>query len=235
MRLPAGGAQLAVRVVVVEDSLLVREGLLRLLEDEPDIEVVAACGSPGEARAAIAEKHPDVVLTDIRMPPTHSDEGLVLARELGERHPGLGVVILSQYLSPDYAITLLDERSEGRGYLIKDRVHRGAVLADALRTVAAGGCHVDPTVVHELLKSRANPSRSRKRSPLDELTPREREILGDIAEGLSNPAIADRRGLTRGAVEKHASSIFLKLGLTSDQDASRRVRATLIYLAERSA
>ncbi|MCU0257616.1 MAG: response regulator transcription factor [Solirubrobacteraceae bacterium] len=217
-----------IRAVVVEDSLLVREGLISLLALEDDIEVVAACATAEEALTAIAAERPDVVLTDIRMPPTQTDEGLRLARELRERDPGLGVIVLSHYVSPESAIAVLDECSDGRGYLLKDRLHSGAALAEALRAVAAGGCRVDPAVVQELLRGREDAAPS----ALDELTPREREILGDIAEGLSNQAIAERRVLTRRAVEKHASAIFLKLGLANAQDTSRRVKATLIQLAE---
>lgn len=214
-----------VRTVVVDDSLLIRQGIVRLLDFDPGVAVVGEFDSPGQTLAAIDELEPDVVLTDIRMPPTHTDEGVVLANTLRERHPRLGVLVLSQHLTPEYAIGLLGHGSESRGYLLKDRLYDLEALSGALRTVAAGGCQIDPLVVEALTGgSRA--------SALDVLTPREREILADIAGGANNQAIADRRVLTRRAVEKHASAIFQKLGLTEDGDANRRVRAVLIYLAE---
>jgi len=198
-----------------------------MLELSPEVEVVASCESAEEALAAVQETGADVVLTDIRMPPTHTDEGIGLARTLRQRHPGVGVVVLSQHVSPEYAIGLLDAGSGGRGYLLKDRLHDLDSLEGALLTVAGGGCHIDPLVVEALTNAH-----SRAASALDQLTPREREILGDIAEGANNQAIADRRVLTRRAVEKHASSIFMKLGLADDPEANRRVRAVLVYLAE---
>lgn len=216
-----------VRTVVVDDSLLVREGVLRLLEFDPGIEVIAACGDPAQALRTVAETQPDVVLTDIRMPPTHTDEGISLAHTLRELYPDVGVVVLSQHVSAEYAIGLLDQGSAGRGYLLKDRLHDLEMLTGALADVAAGGCRVDPLVVHALASERGATE-----SPLDQLTPRENEILADIAEGASNQAIADRRVLTRRAVEKHASSIFQKLGLTDDPGGNRRVKAVLVYLAE---
>lgn len=217
-----------IRAVVVDDSLLIREGLVSVLGLVDDIDVVASCGTPHEALQAVAEQRPDVVLTDIRMPPTQTDEGIVLARTLGAQYPELGIIVLSQHVSPEYAIGLLADGSARRGYLLKDRLHDVDVLSAALRTVAGGGCQIDPLVVEALMEARIG------RSPtlLDRLTPREREILGDIAEGCNNQAIADRRVLTRRAVEKHASAIFMKLGLAHDEDANRRVKATLMYLAE---
>ena len=220
-----------VRAVVVDDSLLIREGLLSLLDLVDEIDVVAACGSPEEALRAVAEHAPDVVLTDIRMPPTQTDEGIRLARTLRERQPDVGVVVLSQHVSPEYAIGLLDAGSRGRGYLLKDRLHDVGTLSAALTTVASGGCQIDPLVVEALMEARVGQGAGE----LDRLTPREREILGDIAEGCSNQAIADRRVLSRRAVEKHASAIFQKLGLAHDEDANRRVKATLVYLAESGA
>ncbi len=217
-----------VRTVVVDDNLIVREGVLRLLEFEPEVEVVACCATAEEALRAVEETLPDAVLTDIRMPPTHTDEGLALARRLREAHPDLGVVVLSQHVSSAYAIGLLEDGPAGRGYLLKDRLHDVEALGQALRTVAAGGCYVDPLVVEALTEAQSRGAPS----PLDQLTPREREILGDIAEGANNQAIADRRVLTRRAVEKHASSIFQKLGLTGDSEGNRRVKAVLLYLAE---
>jgi len=214
-----------VRTVVVDDSLLIRQGIVRLLDFDDGIEVVGAFDSPQQALAAIEGLTPDVVLTDIRMPPTHTDEGIVLANTLRERSPELGVLVLSQHLTPRYAIGLLGSGSEGRGYLLKDRLHDLDTLAGALRTIAGGGCQIDPLVVEALTGGSAA-------SALDVLTPRELQILGDIAEGANNQAIADRRVLTRRAVEKHASAIFQKLGLTDDEDANRRVRAVLVYLSE---
>lgn len=216
-----------IRVVAVDDSLLIREGVAALLGLVDGIELVASCASPGEARAAVEEHRPDVLLSDVRMPPTHRDEGLLLAAELGGTHPELGVVILSQHVSPEYAIALLEHRSRSRAYLLKDRLHDLDTLTAAIRTVAAGGCHIDPLVVEALMAARAG-----VRSRLADLTPREREILADIAEGRSNQGIADHRVLTRRAVEKHASAIFAKLGLTGEGDTSRRVKATLLHLAE---
>jgi len=217
-----------VRTIVVDDSLLIREGVVRLLDFDPGVDVVATCGSPEEALQTVAKLNPDVVLTDIRMPPTHTDEGIALARALRERDPETGVVVLSQHLTPAYAIGLLGDGSQGRGYLLKDRLHELEILTGALRTVAAGGCQIDPLVVEAL--TGAHPDA--ESSALAALTRREREILGDIAEGANNQAIADRRVLTRRAVEKHASAIFQKLGLTEDRDANRRVRAVLLFLAE---
>ncbi len=217
-----------IQVVAAEDSLLVREGLRTLLGLDARLELVSAHATADAALDAVAAERPDVVLTDIRMPPSHTDEGIRLAQALRDRHPEIGVVVLSQHLTPEYAIALLDAGSARRGYLLKDRLHDLDTLGAAIATVAAGGCHIDPLVVEALLAGRA-PAPG---SPLDALTPRELEILGDIAGGLSNQGIADRRVLTRRAVEKHATAIFSKLGLADAQDTSRRVRATLVYLAE---
>jgi DNA-binding NarL/FixJ family response regulator len=198
-----------------------------MLEASDAVDVVASCECAEDALHAVAETHADVVLTDIRMPPTHTDEGIALARSLRERHPDVGVVVLSQHVSPEYAIGLLQEGSVGRGYLLKDRLHDIDALESALVSVAGGGCQIDPLVVQALTSARTRPA-----SPLEALTPRELEILGDIAEGANNQAIADRRVLTRRAVEKHASSIFMKLGLADDPDANRRVRSVLVYLRD---
>jgi len=220
------GEAVPVRVLVVDDSLLIREGVVRLLDVADDIVVVAVCATPDEALVAVREQHPDVVLTDICMPPTQTDEGIQLAHTLRKIHPGVGVVVLSQHVLPEYAIGLLDDGSAGRGYLLKDRLGDLDTLVTALRTVAAGGCQVDPLVVEALVGAGAG----RAASPLDQLSHREMEILGEIAEGWSNQAIAARHSLTLGAVEKHASAIFMKLGLTRDEDANKRVKATLMYL-----
>jgi DNA-binding NarL/FixJ family response regulator len=220
--------EVSVRVVVVDDSLLIREGVVRLLDVAAGIDVVAVCSTADEALAAVRDQRPDVVLTDICMPPSQSDEGIQLAHTLHEIHPGVGVVVLSQHVLPEYAIGLLDDGSAGRGYLLKDRLGDLETLSTALRTVAAGGCQIDPLVVEALVSARAG----RASSLLDQLSDRELEILGEIAEGWNNQTIADRHSLTLGAVEKHASAIFMKLGLTRDEDANRRVKATLMYLAE---
>ncbi len=218
---------MAIRAVVVEDSLLVREGIVHLLALGEGIQVAAVCEGADEALRCVQEGDVDVVLTDIRMPPTHTDEGIELAHTLHETHPEVGVVVLSQHLSPVYAIGLLEQGSTGRGYLLKDRLEDPATLAAALATVASGGCHVDPLVVEALTNNRTRFGPS----PLDLLTPRELEILGDVAEGASNPTISERRVLARRTVEKHISSIFQKLGLGGEPGTDKRVRAVLIYLA----
>lgn len=226
MLAPDALGEMPMQVMVVDDSLLIREGIVSVLEAEPDVRVVATCTGPEEALDALRNARPDVVLTDIRMPPTHTDEGIVLARALGERYPDLGVVVLSQHVSPEHAVALLDQGSSRRGYLLKDRLHDVDTLVGALRTVARGGCHIDPLVIEALMAGRNAPA-----SPVEDLTPREREILALIAEGWNNQAIADRLVLSRRAVEKHASAVFLKLGLANAQDTSRRVRATLMFLS----
>ncbi len=220
---------MTLRVVVCDDSLLIREGLANLFSLRDDIEIVAACDHPVAAKRAVVECTPDAVLTDIRMPPTFTDEGIRLALGLRALPAPPGVLVLSQHLTAEYAIGLLEHGSTGLGYLLKDRVSDPDALVAAVRAVATGGCHIDPLVVEALLRGQAQ----RPRSPLDELTPREREILADIAEGWSNQGIADRRVISLRAVEKHASSIFMKLGLTGAEDFSRRVKATLVYLDER--
>jgi DNA-binding NarL/FixJ family response regulator len=218
----------SLRVVVCDDSLLIREGIAGLFALDGSVEIVASCDHPVSARRAVEELGPDVALLDIRLPPTHTDEGIRLALELRALPAPPGVLVISQHLTPDYAIALLEHGSDGIGYLLKDRIDDAGALASAARDVAAGGCRIDPLVVDALFQREA----TRPASRLDELTPREREILADIAEGWSNQAIADRRVLSRRAVEKHAGSIFMKLGLANDQDFSRRVKATLVYLDE---
>jgi DNA-binding NarL/FixJ family response regulator len=218
----------AVRVVLAEDAYLVREGVRRLLETQPDIEVVAVCGSFDELLATVAADPPDVVLTDIRMPPTGTDEGIQVAVELRETAPEVGVVVLSQHVEPAYALALLEGGSAGRAYLLKDRLRDSTVLTRAIREVADGGSLVDPVVVDQLVAARAQ----REDSPLRELTERELPILAMIAEGRSNAAIADELVVTKRAVERHINAIFLKLGLREDEDVSRRVKAALLYLAD---
>jgi len=215
------------RVALGEDSYLAREGISRVLEAEDDIEIVATCEDFESLRAAVGETEPDVVLTDIRMPPTHTDEGIRLAAELRATHPAVGVVVLSQYAEPLYATKLLESGSGGRAYLLKERVTDRGELSRALREVAEGRSVVDAQIVEALLEVR----RRREESGLDTLTSREQEILALIAEGWSNEAIASRLFITKRAVERHINSIFWKLELGDSADVSRRVKAALLYLA----
>jgi len=220
-----------IRVIVAEDSYLVREGLRQLLAGATDVELVAECGDLDSLRHEIDAHAPDVVLTDIRMPPTQTDEGIRLAAELRSAHPDMGVVVLSQYADPTYVLPLLDTGSDGRAYLLKERVHDRRQLVEAIAAVAAGDSVIDPKVVELLVAAR---TRS-ERSPLAELTPRELEVLSSIAEGKSNTAISESLVLTKRAVEKHINAIFLKLNLSHAEDAqdvSPRVKATLLFLAE---
>jgi DNA-binding NarL/FixJ family response regulator len=221
-----GGVPL--RVAVAEDSLLVREGVRLLLAEEPDLVVVGAYRDGDALLAGVDADPPDVVLTDIRMPPTHTDEGIRVADRLGRTHPGLGVLVLSQHLDPGYAVRLFAQGSAGRGYLLKERLGDIAVLVSALREVAAGGSVVDPKVVDVLV-------RPRTRSPLDRLSPREREVLALVAQAKSNAAIAGELVVSERAVEKHIGSIFTKLGVGGDTGEHRRVRAVLTYLTEMEA
>jgi DNA-binding NarL/FixJ family response regulator len=211
------------RVVIAEDSALLREGLVRLLEDR-GYEVAMAVADAGSLLAAVAEHHPDVVVTDIRMPPTHTDEGLRAAAELRKHHPEVGVLVLSQYIETTYATALLAGNAGGVGYMLKDRVADAAEFADALERVAAGGTALDPEVVTKLMRA------SRQVGGLGGLTPREREVLELMAEGRSNAAIAEAMVISSGAVEKHVASIFGKLGLPSSEADNRRVLAVLQYL-----
>jgi DNA-binding NarL/FixJ family response regulator len=221
---------MAVRLVLAEDNLLVREGLQQLLTGADGLEVVAVCGDLESLERAIGEQQPDVVVTDIRMPPTRTDEGIQVAERLRESHPGIGVVVLSQYSEPAYVLKLLEAGSDGRAYLLKERVHDRGQLSTAVRTVAAGGSVIDPKLVEVLVSARAEADRS----PMRELTEREREVLAGIAEGKSNAAIAESLVLTKRAVEKHINSIFSKLRLADADDVSRRVKATLMFLADGS-
>jgi DNA-binding NarL/FixJ family response regulator len=220
----------SIRVVLGEDSYLTREGIRRVLAEEDDIELVATCDDLDSLRKAIEQGLPDVVLTDIRMPPTHTDEGIALAAELRDTFPSVGVVVLSQYAEPLYAAELLEGGSERRAYLVKDRVQDRGELSRALREVAAGRSVIDPRIVEELLAAQ----RVRERSQLSSLTKREQEILGLVAEGLSNQAIAERLVITKRAVERHIHSIFWKLDLGDSEQVSRRVSAALLYLAGES-
>jgi DNA-binding NarL/FixJ family response regulator len=222
---------MAVRVAVADDSFLIREALTRLLGDADEIELVAVCEDGDELAAAIDTCHPDVVLVDIRMPPTMTDEGIRLAARLRGSHPEVGVVAMSVHSDPTYALALLEGGSEGRAYLLKDRLHSRAQLLATIDTVARGGSVIDPKVVEALVYGR---SRS-VASPLDILTPREREILVEMARGASNAAIAETLGLTKRAVEKHINSVFAKLDLPLSGDVSRRVRAVLMFLGRTTA
>jgi len=215
------------RIAVGEDNLLVREGLTRLVSSAPDLEVVASCADYDELVAAVEREHLDVVLTDIRMPPTWTDEGVRLANGLRESHPAVGVVVLSQYADPAYVVALFELGSDRRAYLLKERLRDRAALVSAIRSVAASGSAVDPKVVEVLVSARLRDANS----PLAELTSREREVLAEIAAGKSNTAIAGSLFLTKRAVEKHINSIFLKFNLGTDADVSRRVKATLLFLA----
>jgi DNA-binding NarL/FixJ family response regulator len=221
---------MALRVVVAEDVLIVREGILRMLGYQEGIEVVDAVDDLPHLLAAVDEHGPDVVLTDIRMPPTGTDEGIQAALALRDSHPELGVVVLSQHVDAGWALDLFARGSERRAYLLKERVSEPGQLIGAIREVAAGGSVVDPKVVESLLASR-----TRRQSALDQLTPREREVLGEIAQGKSNAAVAKSLFLSVRAVEKHINSLFSKLGLTEEVDVHRRVKAVLLYLSDRAA
>jgi DNA-binding NarL/FixJ family response regulator len=220
---------MTVKVALAEDSFIVREGIAQVLSDhDGDIEVVALCGDVDALLRAVDVQRPDVVVTDIRMPPTDTDEGIRLAATLRETDPQIGVVVLSNYAEPAYALALLESGSEGRAYLLKERVHDRSQLVSAIHTVAVGGSVMDPKIVEPLMHSRARA----ERSPLTDLTSREHEVLAQIAQGRSNAAIAASLVLTKRAVEKHINSIFLKLNLSGAEDVSKRVKATLLFLAE---
>jgi DNA-binding NarL/FixJ family response regulator len=212
-----------VRVVIAEDSVLLREGVARILADA-GFEVVGQAGTAEELMLKVRSYSPDVAIVDIRMPPTHTDEGLQAAHEIREKHPGIGVLVLSQYIEPAYAMELLAESAEGVGYLLKDRISDVHEFSDAVRRVADGGSALDPQIVSQLV------GRRRADDPLGELTPREREVLGLMAEGRSNQGIAERLVVTERAVEKHVTSIFSKLNLPAATADHRRVLAVLAYL-----
>jgi DNA-binding NarL/FixJ family response regulator len=220
---------MTLRVVLAEDSFIVREGIAQVLSDaEGDVTVVAQCGDVDSLLRAVEAERPDVVVTDIRMPPTNTDEGIRVAAHLRGRHPEMGVVVLSNYADPAYALALLETGSEGRSYLLKERVHDRAQLVSAIHTVAGGGSVMDPKIIEPLMRARG----ASDRSPLSDLTARELEVLGQIAQGMSNAAIAEELVLTKRAVEKHINSIFLKLNLSAAEDVSKRVKATLMFLAQ---
>ena len=218
----------AIRVVVAEDNLLVREGLQQLLASSAAVDVVAAYGDVDALLGAVGQDRPDVVLTDIRMPPSNTDEGIRVAEHLRRTYPSMGVVVLSQYAEPQYVLALLERGSDRRGYLLKERIHDRGQLVSAIDTVARGGSVIDPKIVELLVEAKARINRS----PLSELTPREHAVLAELAEGKSNAAIAESLVLTKRAVEKHVNSIFMKLGLAASDTVAKRVKATLIFLSD---
>jgi DNA-binding NarL/FixJ family response regulator len=224
-------AQRVYRVVIAEDAYLIREGIRQVLEGEDEVEVAEYCGDLPSLERAVERHRPDVVITDIRMPPTNSDEGIQFAASLQEQYPQIGVVVISQYVSPHYALKLFEHGSGGRAYLMKEHVGHRIQLMEAIREVANGGSVVDPAVVDVLVEARLRA----KNSPLAQLTPREREVLSGVAEGKSNAAVASSLFLTKRAVEKNINSIFSKLGLDDDSVVSRRVQAALLFLAETGA
>ena len=217
-----------VRVVVAEDSYVIREFLLATLSSAPEVELLAVCTNGKELLSAIRTWRPDVVLTDIRMPPSGAEEGIRVAAQLRDSDPEMGVIVLSQYAEPAYALALLERGTGRRAYLLKERIRNRGELIGAIEEVARGGSVIDPLIVDVLIQARARLAHSR----LAQLTPRERELLGEIAAGKSNGAIAASLFLTKRAVEKHVNSIFAKLDLPETEDVSRRVKATLIYLSE---
>ncbi len=219
---------MSIRVVLAEDNYLVREGVKRLLESQPDVELVGVAEDLPSLEKAVADHAPDVVVTDIRMPPTSTDEGIQASERFRETHPSCGVVVLSQFAEPGYALALLEKGSARRAYLLKERVSDVEQLLGAIREVAGGGSVIDPKVVEVLVASRAKTADS----PLARLTPREREILGEMAQGRNNAAVAASLFLTERAVEKHINSIFSKLGLSEEKDVHRRVKAVLLFLSE---
>jgi len=217
-----------IRLVLAEDHYLTREGLRRLLETRPELEVAATCEDLGSLLEAVERERPDVVVTDVRMPPGETDEGIQAAEQLRVSHPEVGVVVLSQYASPGYALALLEGGSARRAYLLKERVDDLDQLVGAIRAVADGGSVIDPKVVEALVAGSARD----ESSPLGELTPRERDVLREMAEGKNNAGIAEALSLTERSVEKVIHSIFLKLGLTWETAVHKRVKAVVMYLAE---
>jgi DNA-binding NarL/FixJ family response regulator len=221
----------AIRLVLAEDSYLVREGVRRLLETRPELDVVATCGDLPSLLGAVERESPDVVLTDIRMPPDERDEGIRAARTLRETRPEVGVVVLSQYAEPGYALDLLESGSERRAYLLKERVADLDQLVAAIGAVANGGSVIDPKVVEGLVAAKA----AGERSPLEDLTPRERDVLRAMAQGMNNAAIAESLVIAERSVEKYVHAIFTKLGIAWEDNVHRRVKAVLLYLSEEDA
>jgi DNA-binding NarL/FixJ family response regulator len=217
-------------VLIAEDSYLVREGIQRVVEAEPDFEVAGACSDLQSLLDAVESCRPDVVITDVRMPPDDTDEGIRAATQLRQRHPGVAVLVLSQHDEPEYALKLLEDGARSRGYLLKDRLLEPGQLAAAVREVAAGGSVIDEQVVESLVQARSR----LKRSPLSDLTGREREVLFEMAQGRNNEAIATALHVTLAGVEKHINVIFSKLGLTREVEIHRRVKAVLMFLTDQS-
>jgi DNA-binding NarL/FixJ family response regulator len=221
---------MSIRVILAEDDFLVREGVRRVLEATTDITVVAVCADGDELLAAVDAHPPDVVVTDLRMPPSGTEEGIRIANRLRRTHPTVGVVVLSQFAEPEYALALLEQGSHRRAYLLKERVHDRSGIAQAIRDVADGGSAFDVKLVDALASAQSEA----ETSPLSTLSPREREVLAEVAQGKSNAAIAASLVLTKSAVEKHINSIFGKLELTGAQDISHRVKAALMFLDDPS-
>jgi DNA-binding NarL/FixJ family response regulator len=215
-------------VVIAEDNYLVREGVRQLIEALPELELLATCEDMEGLLKAVEEHRPDVVMTDIRMPPTGTDEGLQVAEKLRQSHPNTGVVVLSQYVESEYALALLENGASGRAYLLKERVSDVQQLLDAIKEVAGGGSMIDPKVIEALVSART----AAHDSPLASLTPREKEVLEKLAQGRNNAAIASSLFLTERAVEKHINSIFSKLQLSEEKEIHRRVKAALLYLGK---
>lgn len=218
---------MTVRVVIGEDDVLVREGIERALSTQSDIEVSESCEDYDDLLAAVERFDPDVVVTDIRMPPTMSDEGIRIAEHLTATRPRVGVVVLSQYDEPEYVLALLEPGSQRRSYLLKERISDVEQLGDAVRAVARGNAVIDPQVVERLVQARSS-----RQSPLEQLTPRERDVLEGMAQGQNNAAIASSLGIGVRSVEKHISSIFVKLGLFEEEHTHRRVQAVLTFLSQ---
>ncbi len=216
-----------IRVALAEDNVLLREGISRLVSANEEFELVGTAPDLPQLLALVREQQPDVVVTDIRMPPTGTDEGIRAASWLRANHPRVGVVVLSQFTTPSYAMALLEHGSAGRAYLLKERVASVDELARAIRTVAQGGSVIDPLVVDELVRSRS----AQSQPGLAALTPRESEILAEMAQGKNNAAVAAALTVSERAVEKHTNSIFVKLGLSEEKDLNRRVKAVLLYLS----
>ncbi len=218
---------MGLRVVIAEDSLLMREGISAVLTLEDDIEIVEECGDYDALLAAVERHDPNIVVTDIRMPPSQTDEGIRAAAAIRSSRPGIGIVVLSHFIEPSYALRLFEQGSDGIAYLLKERVADPSELASAIRTVARGGSIVDPRVVDALVAARTERS-----SILSRLTERELEVLAEVAKGFNNAAIGQALFISSRSVEKHINSIFTKLDLSFEEDTNRRVRAVLVYLAE---
>lgn len=216
-----------IRVVIADDAMLLRQGVVSVLHTLDGVEVVAEAEDHPSLMAAVEAERPDLVITDVRMPPTLTNEGIAAAREIRARYPETGVIVLSQYLDADYVLELLEDGTEGLGYLLKENVADRRQLATAIDAVCNASSSIDPAAIEVFVQARAQ-----RPSPIDDLSDREREVLGLIAEGLKNSAIADRLTLSEKSVEKHINSIFSKLHLTDEPESNRRVRSVLVWLAE---